>query len=90
MGERERSREGFEGIVVAYLSCPNCGLSFRVQALDLVIERCPRCLARAGRITRLLLSEEPHPVSPGRRRASAEENSLPELATGDAAPEPAV
>lgn len=56
---------------MAYLSCPTCGLSFRVQALDLVIEKCPRCLARAGRVTKLLVSEAPQIFSRKARAADA-------------------
>lgn len=33
-------------------------MSFRVQAMDLIVEHCPRCLARGGRVSELHLSDE--------------------------------
>ncbi len=77
-------------MTVSYLSCPTCGLSFRVQALDLGTERCPRCLAKAGRVTKLLVSEVPHVVSRRVSGSRLDGASQPPSATGDAAPEPAV
>lgn len=73
---------------MAYLNCPSCGLSFRVQAMDLVIEKCPRCLARAGRVTKLLISDLPHVVSRMPRGSAGAE--APPGAADEAAAEPAV
>jgi hypothetical protein len=87
---------------VAYLNCPRCGLSFRVQALDLVMEKCPRCLAKAGRVTRLLVSEAPKILSrgslrgdmidvrPGALERDGASSPPPSTAPGGATPEPAV
>jgi anti-sigma B factor antagonist len=33
---------------MAYMNCPRCGLSVRLRAAFLTLERCPRCLAKAG------------------------------------------
>jgi anti-anti-sigma factor len=33
---------------MAYMSCPRCGLTVRLRAAFLTLERCPRCLAKAG------------------------------------------
>ena len=38
-----------------FLNCPRCGLSIQVRAQWLVVEHCPRCLARA-RIAVILFS----------------------------------
>ena len=43
------------------LGCPRCGLSIRPRASCLVIEYCPRCIARAGIAVRLLSSAAPWP-----------------------------
>jgi hypothetical protein len=45
---------------LSYLSCPRCALSIRVRASWLVMERCPRCLARHGTVVEL----EEHPTPP--------------------------
>jgi Zn-finger nucleic acid-binding protein len=71
-----------------YLNCPSCGLSFRVQAMDLVIEKCPRCLARAGRVTKLLASDLPQVVS--RLSLGSSDSDAPPAAAGEAAAESAV
>lgn len=63
-----------------YLNCPSCGLWVRVQAMDLVMEHCPRCLARTRRVSHMQLSDSPHMLSspmtlgqPPAPRAPAEE-----------------
>lgn len=33
---------------MSYMNCPRCGLSVRLRAAYLTLERCPRCLAKAG------------------------------------------
>lgn len=33
---------------MSYMNCPRCGLSIRLRASYLTLERCPRCLARSG------------------------------------------
>jgi Zn-finger nucleic acid-binding protein len=47
-----------------YLNCPRCMLSIRIQHANLAIDRCPRCLARSGRVAYLQLADRPA----GRRR----------------------
>lgn len=44
---------------MSYLNCPACGLSIRLRASYLAIERCPRCLARRRAAVRMYLSERP-------------------------------
>jgi Zn-finger nucleic acid-binding protein len=58
-----------------YLNCPRCKLSIRIQNANLAIDRCPRCLARGGRVAYLQLADRPaisqanhpHPSAPGRQ-----------------------
>jgi hypothetical protein len=50
------------------MSCPRCALSIRVRASWLVMERCPRCLARHGAVVELEEHVEP-PRIRGRREA---------------------
>ncbi|MBV9816756.1 MAG: hypothetical protein JOZ07_00235 [Solirubrobacterales bacterium] len=33
---------------MTYLNCPRCGLKIHVRTSNLTLERCPRCLGRAG------------------------------------------
>jgi hypothetical protein len=42
-----------------YLNCPRCKLSIRIQNANLAMDRCPRCLARSGRIAQLHLADRP-------------------------------
>jgi hypothetical protein len=44
---------------VSYLSCPRCGLTVRVRQPFLVMERCPRCIARSRQIVVMEPSEAP-------------------------------
>ena len=42
-----------------YLNCPACGLTIRLRAEWLAIERCPRCLARRRVAVNLFASTLP-------------------------------
>jgi hypothetical protein len=44
---------------MSYMNCPCCGLSIRLRASYLAIERCPRCLARRKVAVAMYLSERP-------------------------------
>jgi Zn-finger nucleic acid-binding protein len=53
-----------------YLNCPRCKLSILIQNANLAIERCPRCLARSGRVAKLQMADRPlsaRPRAPARR-----------------------
>ncbi len=41
---------------MSYMNCPRCGLSIRLRASYLTLERCPRCLARSGLAVPMQLS----------------------------------
>lgn len=51
---------------MAYMNCPRCGLTVRLQAAFLALERCPRCLARTGLSVPMQLSEGPRRQRPSR------------------------
>jgi hypothetical protein len=42
-----------------YLNCPRCKLSIRIHNANLAMDRCPRCLARSGRVAHLQLADRP-------------------------------
>jgi hypothetical protein len=44
---------------MSYMNCPSCGLSIRLRASYLAIERCPRCLARRKVAVAMYLSQRP-------------------------------
>src|SRR3978361_137049 len=44
---------------MSYMNCPRCGLSLGLRAPFLTLDRCPRCLARAGAAIPMYLSERP-------------------------------
>jgi hypothetical protein len=44
---------------MSYMNCPCCGLSIRLRASYLAVERCPRCLARRKVAVRMYLSQRP-------------------------------
>jgi hypothetical protein len=46
-------------VFLSYMSCPRCALSIRIRASWLVMERCPRCLARHGTVVELEEHVEP-------------------------------
>jgi hypothetical protein len=52
-------------VSLSYLSCPRCALSIRVRASWLVMERCPRCLARHGAVVELEEHATPPRLRPG-------------------------
>jgi hypothetical protein len=41
------------------MNCPNCGLSIRLLASYLAVERCPRCLARRHTAVPMYISLQP-------------------------------
>ena len=59
---------------MSYLSCPRCALSIRIRASWLVMERCPRCLARHGAVVEL--EEHAAPPRLRARPAKAKANAL--------------
>jgi hypothetical protein len=59
-------RIGQEAELTVYLHCPRCGLAIRTRAGYLTLERCPRCLGRAGIVTRMFAS----PLNAGELRAA--------------------
>ena len=44
---------------MSYMNCPRCGLSVRLRAAYLTLERCPRCLAKAGISVPMQITEAP-------------------------------
>jgi hypothetical protein len=44
---------------MTYLNCPRCGLTVRPRPASLVIEHCPRCIARRRTAVRLVASTQP-------------------------------
>jgi Zn-finger nucleic acid-binding protein len=42
---------------MSYMHCPRCGLSVRLRASWLTLDRCPRCLARRGVSVTMMLSD---------------------------------
>ncbi len=41
---------------MAYLNCGRCGLEVRIQAAYLLIQNCPRCLARSATVAPMTLN----------------------------------
>jgi hypothetical protein len=48
-----------------YMNCPRCGLSIRLRASSLLLERCPRCLARTRTVIPMYTSEHKLPAGSG-------------------------
>ncbi|HEY1519177.1 MAG TPA: hypothetical protein VGF91_22290 [Solirubrobacteraceae bacterium] len=48
------------------MNCPRCGLSVRLVAPYMLVERCPRCLAHRRHIVAMYVTATfpPHPLSP--------------------------
>jgi hypothetical protein len=44
---------------MSYMNCPCCGLSIRLRASYLALERCPRCLARRKVAVAMYVSQRP-------------------------------
>ncbi len=44
---------------MSYMKCSRCGVSVRMRAAYLALERCPRCLARAGVSVPMEIFERP-------------------------------
>jgi hypothetical protein len=42
-----------------YMSCPRCGLSIKVRAPYLVVEYCPRCIARSRTPVAMKITDRP-------------------------------
>jgi hypothetical protein len=58
---------------MSYMNCPCCGLSIRLRASYLAIERCPRCLARRKVAVSMYLSQRPG----GPPTSASPDDSLP-------------
>jgi hypothetical protein len=57
---------------MTYLNCPRCGLTIRPRPASLVIEHCPRCIARRRTAVRLIASTLPaHTLDAGDRLPDA-------------------
>ncbi len=41
-----------------YMTCPRCGLSVRLRASYLTLDRCPRCIAKRGVSIPMVISDE--------------------------------
>ena len=63
------------------LNCPRCGLSVRLVAPYMLVERCPRCLAHRRQIVEMYVTstfptpalfppDRPRPPGPGSGRAA--------------------
>jgi hypothetical protein len=72
---------------MSYLNCPKCGLSLQFRISYLMVEHCPRCLARRGVAVGMVVSDSrawppvtPTTVKPGARapadRPSVEDEPL--------------
>jgi hypothetical protein len=44
---------------MSYMNCSRCGLSVQLRASYLLLERCPRCLARTGVSVPMHVTEHP-------------------------------
>jgi hypothetical protein len=44
---------------MSYMNCSRCGLSVQLRASYLLLERCPRCLARRGVAVPMHITEHP-------------------------------
>jgi len=44
---------------MSYMNCSRCGLSVRLRASYLLLERCPRCLARSGVSVAMHVTDRP-------------------------------
>ncbi len=70
---------------MSYMNCPRCGLSIRLRASYLIMERCPRCLARRQAVVQMYVSDRPGgppaalaPRQADRARKRKERASLPD------------
>ncbi len=64
-----------------YMTCTRCGLTIRLRAPYLTVEHCPRCIARAGLVRPMQLTEGPYNWGERDRKRVEEANShtsLPE------------
>jgi hypothetical protein len=52
---------------MSYMNCPRCGLSVRLRADYLTLERCPRCLAKAGISVPMQILDGPRSQPPTKR-----------------------
>lgn len=70
-----------------FMTCPRCGLSVRLVAPYMLVERCPRCLAHRRQIVEMSVTstfptphvfppDRPKPPAPGTRRATHADASL--------------
>ncbi len=71
---------------MAYMNCPCCGLSIRLRASYLAMERCPRCLVRRKAVVAMYISERPG----GTKGAEAPRHGaqMPEREHGSTASQP--
>jgi hypothetical protein len=44
---------------MSYMNCPRCGLTIGLRAPSLMLDRCPRCLARARAAIPMYLTDDP-------------------------------
>ena len=47
---------------ISSLYCARCGLRTQLTPASLLLENCPRCLARSGTVTPLTVSPSPRPA----------------------------
>jgi hypothetical protein len=72
-----------------YMNCPRCGLSIRLRASSLLLERCPRCLARAGAAIPMHISENQQTVARGPAASPPVGQRRPTPLSASLAPSPA-
>lgn len=63
---------------MSFMSCPRCGLAVRLRVNYLTLQRCPRCIAKAGISVPMEIKEDL--ARPERARA-ARRRKLPGEAT---------
>jgi anti-sigma B factor antagonist len=54
-----------------YMNCPRCGLSIRLRAAYLALERCPRCIAKASVSVPMSISERSSRERPPERSTTS-------------------
>ena len=72
-----------EEIRLSYMHCPSCGLSVRVRAPFLTVDRCPRCLARRGAVVSMVVTQHRSWPAPTDDAASAKSSTEDVPGDGD-------
>ncbi len=59
---------------MTYMNCPRCGLTVQARAHYLIVDRCPRCLARRRKLVQMepveATQDPPRPAAEARTRGN--------------------